>query len=69
MAWDTLCFGVHQSFVIACSHYGNIDLQAMSQGYAPGYSDTELEAIEMDVAPLALDLSTAIKDKIIAPKK
>ena len=30
MARDTLCFGIHRSFVIACSHYENIDLATMS---------------------------------------
>jgi hypothetical protein len=41
-----LRFGVQQSFVIACSHYKNIDLAAMSQGFAPGYNDDELEQIK-----------------------
>jgi hypothetical protein len=35
-----LDFGVHQSFTITCSHYENIDLVAMSQGYVPGYPNT-----------------------------
>jgi hypothetical protein len=42
----TLCFGVQQSFMIARSHYENIDLVAMSQGSAPAYNDDELERIE-----------------------
>jgi hypothetical protein len=50
---DTLRFGVHRSFVIACSHYENIDLATMSQGFALGYSPAELEEIEKEVAPLA----------------
>jgi hypothetical protein len=41
-----LGFGIHQSFAIARSHYENIDLVAMSQGYAPGYTDTQLDEIE-----------------------
>jgi hypothetical protein len=45
-----LGFGVHQSFVIACSHYENIDLVAMSQGYTFGYTDTHLDEIEKAVA-------------------
>jgi hypothetical protein len=32
--------------VIACSHYKNIDLAAMSQGFAPGYNDDEMEQIK-----------------------
>ena len=45
---------VNQSFMIACSHYGdNIDLEAMSHGYAPGYEVHELEEMEVGVAPLS----------------
>ena len=50
MARDALRFGVHQSFTIARSHYENIDLATMSQGFAPGYSEAELEDIEKEVA-------------------
>ena len=62
---DVLCFGVHRSFVIARSHYENINLAMMSQGFVPIYSNTELEDIENEVAPLAQDLSTKIEDEII----
>ena len=48
-----LCFNVHRSFAIARSHYENIDLATMSQGFTPVYSDAELEDIEKEVAPLA----------------
>ena len=46
-----LCFGAHRSFTIACSHYENIDLATMSQGFAPVYTDAELDDIEKEVAP------------------
>ena len=68
MARDALRFGVHRSFTIAHSHYENIDLETMSQGFMPGYSNTELEDIKKEVAPLAQDLSTKIEDEIILPK-
>ena len=55
-------------FEIAHSHYENIDLAMMSQGFVPGYSDAELEDIEKEVAPLAQDLSAKIEDEIIPPK-
>ena len=51
MARGALCFGVHRSFVIARSHYENIDLVMMSQGFAPVYTDVELDDIEKDVPP------------------
>ena len=35
---DALCFGAHRSFAITRSHYENIDLAMMSQGFAPSYS-------------------------------
>ena len=51
---NALCTEVNQSFVIAHSHYGdNINLEAMSHGYAPGYEVQELEEMETAVAPLS----------------
>ena len=49
---DALCFSIHRSFAIAHSHYENIDLETISQGFAPVYSDAELEDIEKEVATL-----------------
>ena len=65
MARGVLRFGVHRSFMIAHSHYENIDLTTMSQGFAPVYTDTKLDDIEKEVAPLAHDLSAKIEDEII----
>ena len=65
MVRGVLHFGIHRSFVIACSHYENIDLATMSQGFTPVYTDVELEDIEKEVAPLAQDLSAKIEDEII----
>jgi hypothetical protein len=36
--------------MIAHSHYENINLAAMSQGFTPGYNDGELEWIEETAA-------------------
>ena len=65
---DMLRFGVHRSFAIARSHYENIDLATMSQGFVPVYTDVELDNIEKEVAPLAHDLSAKIEDDIIPPR-
>ena len=51
MARGMLCFGVHRSFMITRSHYENLDLATMSQGFAPVYTDAELDDIEKEVAP------------------
>ena len=65
MARGVLCFGVHRSFTIARSHYENIDLATMSQGFTPIYTDAELDIIKEEVASLAHDLSAKIEDEII----
>ena len=63
---NALRAGVNQSFVIAHSHYGdNIDLEAMSHGYAPGYEVHELEEMEMAVAPLSQDLANRIEGIVL----
>ena len=60
---NILCAGVHQSFAIAHSHYGdNIDLETMSIGFMPGYEAYELDEIETAVAPLLRDLADKIED-------
>ena len=68
MARGALRFDVRRSFTIARSRYENIDLATMSQGFAPIYTDVELDIIEEKVAPLAHDLSTKIEDEIIPPR-
>jgi hypothetical protein len=39
-------FGVQQAFAITHSHYENINLGVMGQGFAPGYEDHKLDEIE-----------------------
>jgi hypothetical protein len=46
-----LHFCVHRSFAIARSHYENIDLATMSQGFTLGFTQARLEEIEERVAP------------------
>ena len=40
----------------------------MSQGFAPIYTDDELDDIEKEVAFVAQDLSAKIEDEIIPPR-
>ena len=65
MARGSLCFGIQRSFAITRSHYENIDLATMSQGFTPVYTDAELVDIEKEVALVAHDLSAKIEDEII----
>ena len=65
LARDAFRFGGHRSFAIARSHYDNIDLEAMSEGFAPGYTDAQLDKIEVAVAPLAQDLAKRVEDEVV----
>ena len=51
MARGVLRFGIHQSFAITHSHYKNINLAMMIQGFVPIYTDIELDVIEEAMAP------------------
>ena len=58
--------GITQAFAIARSHYDeSIDLEAMSLGYAPGYEASELDEIEVAVAPLVETLASKIEDIVL----
>ena len=51
---EALLSRITQAFTIARSDYmDSIDLEAMSLGFAPGYEASELDEIEMAMAPLA----------------
>jgi hypothetical protein len=65
MAKQALHLGVQRSFAIVLSHYVNIDLQAMSQGFAPSYDDAKLDQIEEEVAPLAQVLAANMEEEIV----
>jgi hypothetical protein len=60
-----LRFSVQQSFMIARSHYKNIDLAAMCQGFAPSYNVNELERIEEMAAVPARNLADKIEDEVV----
>ena len=57
---------ITQAFAITCSHYADsIDLETMSLGFAPGYEASELDEIEMAVAPIARNLADKIEDMVL----
>ena len=58
--------GIIQAFAIACSHYDvDINLGAMSLGFAPGYEPSELDEIEAAVTPLTESLASKIEDMVL----
>ena len=76
MAWvgqlekDAFHAGITQAFAVARSHYDReINLEVMSQGFAPVYEDAELDEIEKAVTPLARDLANRLKGTILPPWK
>jgi hypothetical protein len=57
---------INRTFAIARSYYAeSINLEVMTQGYAPGYEDEELEKMEDDVAPLSQDLANKIANVVL----
>lgn len=48
---------INRVFVVTHSHYENIDLEALSEGYPDGYELHELAALEAKVLPLSQALS------------
>ena len=55
--------GITQAFAIARSHYDQeVNLEAMSLGFAPGYENSELDEIEKAVTPIAQNLVNRLKD-------
>ena len=62
--------GITQAFAVARSHYDReINLEVMSQGFAPVYEDAELDEMEKAVTPLAQDLANRLKEAILPPRK
>ena len=63
---EALRSGITQAFAIARSHYDdNIDLEAMSLGFAPSYKPSELDEIEAAVTRLAETLASKVEDMVL----
>ena len=57
---------ITQAFAITRSHYDdNIDLEAMSLSFTPGYEPSELDEIEAAVTPLTKTLASKIEDMVL----
>ena len=67
---DAFHAGITQAFAVARSHYDReINLEVMSQGFAPGYEDPELDEIEKAVTPIAWNLADRLKDMVLPLRK
>ena len=63
---EALRSGITQAFAIARSHYDdNIDFEAMSLGFMPGYEPSELGDIEVTMTPFAETLASRIEDMVL----
>ena len=56
---------MHHAFTIALSHYANIDLPVINEGFAPSYTDVELDEIEKEAEPPARDLAEKFEEEIL----
>ena len=61
-ARDALYMGVQCAFAVACSHYLNIDLGELGQGYSADYTDAELDEILEEVAPFTRILTDKMQE-------
>ena len=63
---EALHSGITQAFAIAHSYYDdNIDLEAMSLGFTPGYEPSELDEIEAAMTPLVETPMSKIEDMVL----
>ena len=61
---------ITQAFTVARSHYDwEINLEVMSQGFTPGYEDSELDEIEKAVTPITRNLVNRLKDMVLPSRK
>ncbi|RLN35456.1 uncharacterized protein C2845_PM03G33080 [Panicum miliaceum] len=65
---QALHLGVRRAFAVAYSHYVDIDLPELSQGFASGYEEEDLEQIENDIAPLTRALAEKMEDEVVLKK-
>ena len=61
---------ITQAFTVARSHYDQeINLEAMSLGFTPGYANFELDEIEKAMTPITRNLANRLKDIVLPPRK
>ena len=65
LAREALHTDVHRAFTVAHSHYIDIDLPVIIEGFAPGYTDAELDEIEKEAEPPTRDLAEKFEEEIL----
>ena len=67
---DAFHAGITQAFAVARSHYDReINLEVMSQGFAPVNEDAELDKMEKAVTPLVRNLADRLKEEVLPSRK
>ena len=63
---DAFHAGITQAFAVARSHYDReINLEVMSQGFAPVYEDAELDEMEKATTPIVRNLVDRLKEAVL----
>ena len=65
LAREDLHTGVHRAFTVAHSHYIDIDLPVISEGFAPSYTQAKLDKIEKEAEPPMWGLAEKFKEEIL----
>ena len=65
LARKALYTSVHRTFAIVHSHYINIDLPVISEGFAPSYTDAELDEIKKEAVLPEQDLAEKVGEEIL----
>ena len=61
---------ITQAFAVAHSHYDQeVNLEAMSLGFTPGYENSEMDEIEKAVIPIARNLENRLKGIVLPPRR
>lgn len=64
---EAVISGINCSFAIARSHYGKtIDLEGMSEWYASGYTDEQLDELEAALEPVARALAERLGGDMVS---
>jgi hypothetical protein len=58
-------FGAQTVLSVVISYYDGIDLPSISQGFASGWSDKEIDTFEVEVTPVAQSLARLVSPEAV----